>query len=84
MPNALGLGAARYLRKLVPPQTLMLVLATLEAAGAAITMKAAGTATEPGYETRGTVYLGVCAATDLVPSIDGSGARLRQINGYCI
>lgn len=82
-PNALGLHIARYLRKIVPPQTLCLLLIQLDGDVAAITMEADGTETEPGYVETVTMFTASTTSDVVDPSLMDCGMRITRINGHC-
>ena len=48
--NGAGINTLRALRKIVPPQALLMFLSELEYSDAPLKMEAPGTATAPGYE----------------------------------
>ena len=81
-PNALGLGAARYLRKIVPPQTLMMVAVTLEFTGAALTIE--GPDSTICFHADVQTYTGQDVPAVLTDANLAGDVRLRQIGGYCV
>ena len=81
--EAVGLHAARHLRKLVPPQTACLLIVQLDA-DETVTMSGPGTETAPGYEEEVLSYSG----TTLEETIDPADyvtedVRVFQISGHC-
>lgn len=82
-PDALNTHVARFLRKLVPPQTLCLLIVQLDTSET-INMTAPGTETTPGYEEEIELYLGntieetINAGDYVVEDV-----RITQIAGYC-
>ena len=81
--QSLGLHAARFLRKLVPPQTAYFLLATF-GFDEKVTMDSPGSEAEPGYEEEIGFLLGNQIDENILP-IDYSteNVRIYQINGYC-
>ncbi len=89
-PAALGLGAlAQVLRRIVPPQTLCLVVAELSVTGDAVTMGAAGTDREAGGVETVSGFTGASVSDELtgdnnaVPPLVVETIRGRQITGRC-
>jgi hypothetical protein len=83
-PNALGLGAAaQILRRVVPPQTLCLVVAELSAADAPVRMTASGSSESPGGVETVTTFSGVAVAEDCDVAMATETVRGRQITGRC-
>jgi hypothetical protein len=83
-PAALGLGAAaQILRRVVPPQTLCLVVAELSAADAPVTMTSPGTDERPGGSEAVTTFSAVAAGETLVTALVSETVRGRQIAGRC-
>ncbi len=79
-----GMHAARFLRKIVPPQTCMIVLVELEYTDAAIKMDGPGDATSPGYEEEVKAFLGHRIAETLGPGMLIERVRCYQIGGRCV
>lgn len=83
-PAALGLGAAaQILRRVVPPQTLCLVVAELSAADAPVRMTAPGSDESPGGVEAVTTFSGVAVAEDCDVAMAVETVRGRQITGRC-
>lgn len=83
-PTALGLGAAaQILRRVVPPQTLCLVVAELSAADAPVRMTAPGSDESPGGVETVTTFSGVAVAEDCDVAMATETVRGRQIAGRC-
>lgn len=81
--EAVGLHAARFLRKLVPPQTLCFLIVE-QAVGEAVTMTGPGTATAPGYEEGVDPFLCNTIDEDIDPAdYVTEDVRVFQIGGYC-
>lgn len=82
-PDALGLHNARLLRKLVPPQTLCLVV-TLLTPTDTITMNGPGDETRPGYAEELLFFQG-STVTDTIhgPSMITEEVVIKQITGHC-
>lgn len=81
--DAVGMHAARYLRKLIPPQTLCLLFIEQQYSEI-LEMTGAGSATQPGYEEDALIFL----CSELTETIDPSDyvveeVRMTQIGGYC-
>ncbi len=57
--NGLGLAHARWLRKIIPPQSYLFVVVELEVSGDTITMDGPGTATRPGYSESPDTLIGL-------------------------
>jgi hypothetical protein len=87
-PDALGLGVGSILRKLIPPWTLMVVLAELSADPDRVTMDEPGMAseTEPGYDETVTIGLGMSPIAEGVDpgSFVDEHVTIRQVGGHCI
>lgn len=82
-PEAVGLHAARFLRKLVPPQTACFLVVE-QAVAESVAMTGPGTETAPGYEEDVDVFLG----TEIAETIDPADyveedVRIFQVGGYC-
>lgn len=82
-PNALGLHAAKALRKIIPPQTVMIVCVELEVSDDPIIMEEAGTDTAPGVEEEMSVYLGLSLSDTISPNDMTEYVRAYQISGRC-
>lgn len=83
-PNALGLHAAKVLRKIVPPQTVIILIAELAHSDEPIIMEGAGTETSPGYEETVAFYLGLNQSESIDPTtMVSETVRIRQIGGRC-
>ncbi len=83
-PAALGLGvAAQVLRRVIPPQTLCLVVAELSAIDAPVTMGAPGTDETPGGTEAVDWFTGDRYAEDLDPDLVSENVRARTIAGRC-
>lgn len=83
-PDAIGLHVARFLRKLVPPQTLCLLVVQLVHDADTVIMDGPGSETIPGYEEDVLVYLGNAIAETVNPAdYITEEVRLYQIRGYC-
>lgn len=82
-PDALGLHNARLLRKLVPPQTLCL-LVTLLTPTDTITMDGTGDETRPGY-TEDVLFFQGSTVTDTIhgPTMISEEVVIKQITGHC-
>lgn len=83
-PNALGLSAARLLRRLVPPHSALVVFAQLDLGPDRIMMDGPGTDEAAGYEELVSTFLG----GSTTETLDGSAyvtetVRILQINGQC-
>lgn len=81
--EAIGLHAARFLRKLVPPQTICFLIVE-QGVGETVAMDGPGTETKPGYEEDVDPFL--CNTLD--ETIDPADyvtedVRIFQIGGYC-
>jgi hypothetical protein len=82
-PEALGLGPARLLGRIVPPHTACVIVSEITR-GDAITMDGPGDETAPGYEERVLTYAG----TTVTEAIDGGdmieeSVRCYQVGGHC-
>lgn len=85
--DALGLGEGFVLRKLVPPWTLMVVLAELSAGPDRVTMDGPGLAsdTEAGYEEDVVVSLAMGPVEEsLTPGDVSERVTIKQIGGRCV
>lgn len=83
-PDALGLHAARMLRKLVPPQTAYLVIVQVDYEDERVVMDGPGTDAAPGYEEDVDVYLGNTIEETILPAdYVTEGVRVYQIEGHC-
>ncbi len=83
-PEAPGLHAARLLRKLIPPQTLCLLLVELEYDGDVVTMDGPGSETDAGYEEDVDTFQGNSIEESIDPaSYVSEDVRIFQIGGYC-
>lgn len=82
-PEAVGLHAARHLRKLVPPQTACFLIVQHEAAET-VTMTGPGTEAAPGYEEDVAVFLGTAIdeTTDPADYVE-EDVRIFQVGGHC-
>lgn len=83
-PNALGLSAARLLRRLVPPHSAVVVFAQLDLGPDRIMMDGPGTAEAAGYEESVSTFLG----GSTTEALDGTAyitetVRIFQVNGQC-
>jgi len=80
----LGLAAATHLQRLVPPQTVMLVIVELEYADEAITMDGSGSETRPGY-TEQVSGFPCMVGSEIIhgPTMVTERLRLYQIRGKC-
>lgn len=84
-PDALGLSSLRLLRKLIPPQTALIVLATLAIGGDTITMEGPGDETTPGYTEAVAPFFGHRLAEALDPATQlEETIRLQPIRGRCV
>jgi hypothetical protein len=81
--DALGLDSAKVLRKIVPPQTAMLVLVELAHVDSAIIMEAAGTADAPGYTEAVTTFSAMETSDTIDPSMVTERVSLKRITGRC-
>lgn len=82
-PEAVGTHAARYLRKLVPPQTLCLLFVE-QGYAETVVMDGPGTETKPGYEEDITVFLGNSIGETIDPAdYVTEEVRVFQIGGHC-
>lgn len=82
-PEAVGLHAARFLRKLVPPQTLCFLVAQLGATDT-VTMDGPGSETAPGYEEKVASYSGGTAEDVIAPDdYAAEDVRAHLIGGQC-
>jgi hypothetical protein len=79
-----GLQSAKSLRMIIPPQTLMLVLAEMTIDDAPITMDGPGDATHPGYSEDVSGFIGNRFAEELSPDNMQESVRLFQIGGHCV
>lgn len=82
-PDALGMHNARLLRKLIPPQTLCLVVVKLSP-GDTITMDGPGDAESPGYSEDVEFFQG----SEIGDTIHGPDhiheeVTIKQITGFC-
>ncbi len=83
-PDAIGLHAARLLRRLVPPQTACVLLVQLEYDGDMVTMDGTGTETRPGYEEEVLVFTGDTIEDSIDPAdYVAEDVRVFQIGGHC-
>jgi hypothetical protein len=84
-PDASSLTNLRFLRKLVPPHTYMLILLEAAADTDVIEMLGSGDETSPGYEESPYLGYGVTATSDsLTPNAAGSSKpRLKQTDPSC-
>lgn len=82
-PGAVGMSAARLLRRLVPPQTLCLVIVQLDR-GETVTMDGPGGEAAPGYEEAVTTFSGSTAADAVDPAAYvEEEVRAVQVGGRC-
>lgn len=82
--NALGLSAARLLRRLVPPHSAVMIFAQLDAGPDEIMMDGPGTADAAGYAEQVSTFLG----GSQTESLDGAAyvsetVRAVQLSGQC-
>lgn len=83
-PNALGLGAAaQILRRVVPPQTLCVVVAELSGRDAPVTMTGPGTDESPGAVEAVATFSAARTAEDCSVALVAETVRARQIAGRC-
>lgn len=82
--DAVGLSAAWFLRKLVPPQTACILVVRLDAGGDVVTMDGPGSDTKPGYEEEVLSFFGNTVNEPINPTdYMVEGVRLYQIGGHC-
>jgi len=83
-PDAIGMHAARHLRRLVPPQTLCLLFVSQDFAES-VTMVSPGTETTAGYAEDIATFLGSTFTETLLPeTYVAEEVRVFQIGGYCV
>lgn len=83
-PAALGLrAAAQVVRRVVPPQTLCLVVAELSGADAPVTMTGPGTDESPGGVEAVSAFSAAAAAEDCDVALVAETVRGRQLVGRC-
>jgi hypothetical protein len=84
-PNALPLKSLRFLRRLIPPHTAMIVLIQLEASDEPIIMEGPGSEDAPGYEE---VVAAYSAGEPFLETLSTSGltetAQLTYVDGVCV
>lgn len=84
-PNALGLAAAKVLRKLVPPHTAYLIAIELVGGPDTVTMDGPGDTTRAGYSEAVTTFLGGSIEEQIHgPAFIGERVRAYTVNGRCI
>lgn len=83
-PGALGLAAAKFLSKLIPPQTVCILLVTLEYTEDIVTMDRVGTENTAGCTEDVRTFLGN-EINELIDPLTGVSEDIRvyQIEGYC-
>lgn len=83
--DALPLKALRFLRRLIPPHTAMIILAQLEAADEPIIMEGPGGPEAPGYEEDVSPYIG---GEPFLETLSTAGVsettELRYVDGVCL
>jgi hypothetical protein len=83
--NALPLKTLRFLRRLIPPHTAMIILAQLEAADEPIIMEGPGGPEAPGYEEDASPYIG---GEPFLETLSTAGVsettELRYVDGVCL
>jgi hypothetical protein len=82
--NALGFNSAKILRKIIPPQTLMILAVELAHSDDPIIMDSAGDATSPGYVEAMNLYLALKQTESIGPGQMDERVTLRQIAGRCL
>jgi hypothetical protein len=83
-PDALGLAYAPLLRKVIPAQTLMILVATLAGQEPAVTMNGTGGEDEPGFDSGGSIFIAKSNQDTIGPQLVGEQVTVRQIGGRCI
>lgn len=82
--NALGLSAARLLRRLVPPHSAVMLFAQLDAGPDEIMMDGPGSDTAAGYEESVSTFLGGSHTESLNgPAYVAETVRAFQMSGQC-
>lgn len=79
-PAALGLSAARLLRKVIPPQTLCLLFVTLEATGDQVTIDGPADESGPGVSETVGSYQGLSYSETADPAV----LVVENVRGYRI
>jgi hypothetical protein len=80
-----GTNAAKFLSRIIPPQTALLLVVELAVAEAPLILDGPGDVTTPGYTEDGGLFLSVAAGDTIDPDdfITDSG-RIYQLVGRCI
>jgi hypothetical protein len=85
LQNRLEFVPVNQLRKIIPPQTAMLLLVELQFADEPVIMLESGTELKPGYEEQVTSFQCLTGGDDLDPTVYANElVKTKQITGRCI
>lgn len=81
--GGVGMNAAKFLRRVIPPHTVMFVCVELELADDPVIMDGPGSDTRPGYEEALSLFLCQPMAETISPELVTEDLQFRRIGGRC-